>query len=69
MRITERLKDDEGKSGGNTYGTFGPGNPGKPKGTHYKATQAALALPDGEADALTLQSPNNRRKGGIGCGE
>jgi hypothetical protein len=29
-------------SGRNTDGTFGPGNPGKPKGTRHKATQAAL---------------------------
>ena len=41
------------KSGRNTDGTFGPGNSGKPKGTRHKATQAALALLDGEAEALT----------------
>jgi len=44
------------KSGRNTDGTFGPGNPGKPKGTRHKATQAALALLDGEAEALTRQA-------------
>ncbi len=44
------------KSGRNTDGTFGPGNPGKPKGTRHKATRAALALLDGEADALTRQA-------------
>ena len=43
------------KSGRNTDGTFGPGNSGKPKGTRHKATQAALALLDGEAEALTRQ--------------
>ena len=41
------------KSGRNTDGTFGPGNPGKPKGTRHKATQAVLALLDGEAETLT----------------
>jgi hypothetical protein len=44
------------KSGRNTDGTFGPGNSGKPKGARHKATQAALALLDGEAEALTRQA-------------
>lgn len=44
------------KSGRNTDGTFAPGNPGKPKGARHKATQAALALLDGEAEALTRQA-------------
>jgi hypothetical protein len=43
-------------SGRNTDGTFGPGNPGKPKGTRHKATRAALALLDGEAEALTRKA-------------
>ena len=30
------------KNGRNADGTFGPGNPGKPKGTRHKATRAAL---------------------------
>jgi hypothetical protein len=44
------------KSGRNTDGTFGPGNPGKPKGTRHKATQAVLALLDGDAERLTRQA-------------
>ncbi|SEK80874.1 hypothetical protein SAMN05443999_102309 [Roseovarius azorensis] len=44
------------KFGRNTDGTFGPGNPGKPKGTRHKATQAALALLDGEAESLTRKA-------------
>jgi hypothetical protein len=44
------------KCGRNTDGTFGPGNPGKPKGTRHKATQAALALLDGQAEALTRKA-------------
>jgi hypothetical protein len=44
------------KSGRNTDGTFTHGNPGKPKGTRHKATQAVLALLDGEAEALTRQA-------------
>lgn len=44
------------KYGRNADGTFGTGNPGKPKGTRHKATQAALALLDGEAETLTRQA-------------
>jgi hypothetical protein len=42
--------------GRNTDGTFGPGNPGKPRGARHKATQAALALLDGQAEALTQKA-------------
>ena len=44
------------KSGRNTDGTFAPGNPGKPKGARHRATQAALALLEGEAEALTRKA-------------
>ena len=44
------------KSGRNTDGTFAAGNPGKPRGTRHKATQAVLALLDGEAEALTRKA-------------
>jgi hypothetical protein len=44
------------KSGRDTAGRFGPGNPGKPVGARHKATQAALALLDGEAGALTRKA-------------
>lgn len=44
------------KNGRNSDGTFAAGNPGKPKGTRHKATRAALALLDGEAEALTHQA-------------
>lgn len=44
------------KNGRDTAGRFGPGNPGKPRGARHKATQAALALLDGEADALTRKA-------------
>lgn len=43
-------------SGRNADGTFGPGNPGKPKGTRHKATRAVLAMLDGEAEKLTRQA-------------
>lgn len=49
------------KNGSNTGGReddgkFGPGNPGKPKGARHRATQAALALLDGEAEALSRKA-------------
>lgn len=37
-------------------GRFGPGNPGRPKGARHKATRAAEALLDGEAEALTRKA-------------
>jgi len=43
-------------SGRNTDGTFGPGNPGKPQGARHKATLAAFALLDGQAEALTQKA-------------
>ena len=48
--------DDNRKSGRNADGTFAKGNPGKPRGTRHKATRAALALLDGEAEALTRKA-------------
>ena len=50
------MTDDDRKSGRNSDGTFAAGNPGKPRGTRHKATRAALALLDGEAEALTRQA-------------
>lgn len=44
------------KSGRNTDGTFGPGNPGKPKGARHRATQSVLQLLDGEAQTLTRKA-------------
>lgn len=44
------------KYGRNTDGTFAHGNCGKARGTRHKATRAALAMLDGEAEALTRQA-------------
>ncbi|NHM17652.1 hypothetical protein [Tritonibacter mobilis] len=44
------------KSGRNADGTFGYGNPGKPKGARHKATRAVLSLLDGEAEGLTRKA-------------
>lgn len=39
-------------NGRNADGTFGQGNPGKPKGSRHRATQAILEMLDGEAEAI-----------------
>jgi hypothetical protein len=46
----------DGKCGRNADGTFGAGNAGKPRGTRHKATQAVMALLDGQAEALTRRA-------------
>ena len=43
-------------AGRTSAGRFAVGNPGKPAGARHKATQAALALLDGEAGALTRKA-------------
>ena len=54
MRETD---SNDRKSGFNTArqsdGTFGPGNPGKPKGARHKATVAVETLLEGEAETIT----------------
>ncbi len=45
-----------GNCGRNADGTFAAGNPGKPKGTRHRATRAAEALLDGEAEAVTRRA-------------
>ena len=43
-------------TGRDDSGRFAPGNPGRPQGARHKATMAALALLDGEAESLTRQA-------------
>jgi hypothetical protein len=43
-------------SGRNTDGTFGAGNAGRPKGARNKATQAVMALLEGDAEALSRKA-------------
>ena len=52
---------DSRKYGADTYwskrpGTFRRGNPGRPKGARNKATLAAMALLEGEAEARTRKA-------------
>lgn len=49
------------KSGADTR--FKPGNPGKPKGTRSRATMAAEALLNGEAEALTRKAVERALEG------
>jgi hypothetical protein len=42
--------------GRNPNGRFGPGNPGRPRGSRNKATQAVEAMLEGEAEALTRKA-------------
>jgi hypothetical protein len=52
------------KNAGKTRGKpFAPGNPGKPKGARHRATLAAEAMLDGEADALTRKAIDMAKKG------
>ena len=43
-------------TGRDPAGRFSTGNPGRPKGARHRSTIAALALLDGEAEALTRRA-------------
>src|SRR5436305_11896426 len=49
-------KNGEETAGRDPGGRFQPGNPGRPKGARHKATIAAEALLDGEAEGLTRKA-------------
>jgi hypothetical protein len=49
--------------GRNTDGTFGQGNPGKPKGARNKATLAAQALLEGEAQGIARKAVEPAKAG------
>lgn len=49
-------KNGKSTAGRDGAGRFTEGNPGRPRGARHKATRAALALLDGEAEALTRQA-------------
>ena len=55
--MTDTPRNNAGKTQGRVPGRpFQPGNPGRPPGARHKATLAAEALLDGEADALTRKA-------------
>ncbi|WP_306111509.1 MULTISPECIES: DUF5681 domain-containing protein [Roseovarius] len=54
-------RKNDRNSGANTEGrkpdgTFAPGNPGKPKGSRHRATQAVQELLDADGEALTRKA-------------
>jgi len=49
-------RNNGAKTGRDTAGRFTYGNPGRPAGARHKATRAALALMEGEAEALTRKA-------------
>jgi len=65
----KRTLAPEGRNSGsrtdarNPDGTFAPGNPGKPPGSRHRATQAVLALLQGEAEALTRRAVERALEG------
>lgn len=56
-------RNNGGETGRDASGRFTEGNPGRPRGARHKATQAALALLDGEAEALTRQAVKQALEG------
>jgi hypothetical protein len=49
-------RNNGSRTGRDEAGRFTTGNPGRPQGARHRATQAALALLDGEADTLTRKA-------------
>ena len=49
----------------NPDGTFAPGNPGKPKGSRHKATQAVEAMLEGQQEALTQAAISKALEGDV----
>jgi hypothetical protein len=54
--VTDTRNNGNTTGGRDAAGRFTAGNPGRPPGARHKATRAALALLDGEAEALTRQA-------------
>ena len=54
--MTETPETTDAKPDRDERGRWAAGNPGRPKGARHRATEAALALLDGEATALTRRA-------------
>jgi hypothetical protein len=54
--MTGNRKNGQKTAGRTSTGRFAAGNPGKPRGARHKATQAALALLEGEGEALARKA-------------
>jgi hypothetical protein len=57
------MTDDTRNNGRATDGRFTKGNPGRPLGARHKATLAAEAILDGEAEALTRKAVEKALEG------
>jgi hypothetical protein len=57
------MTDDTRNNGRTTAGRFAKGNPGRPLGARHKATLAAEAILDGEAEALTRKAVEKALEG------
>lgn len=53
---SHKTRNNGQSTGRDASGRFTPGNPGRPPGARHKATRAALALLDGEAEALSRKA-------------
>jgi hypothetical protein len=51
--------------GRNPDGTFAQGNPGRPRGSRHKATEAVQALLDGQTEALTQKAIDRALEGDV----
>ena len=63
-------RNSDRNSGSNTEdrnadGTFAPGNPGKPKGSRHRATQAIEAMLEGQQEALTQAAIDKALEGDV----
>lgn len=54
--MTDNRKNGQKTAGRTSEGRFATGNSGKPRGARHKATQAALALLEGEGEALARKA-------------
>ncbi len=54
--MTETPETTDAKPDRDERGRWAAGNPGRPKGARHRATEAALALLEGEAEALTRRA-------------
>jgi hypothetical protein len=61
------MTDDTRNNGRTTAGRFTKGNPGRPLGARHKATLAAEAILDGEAEALTRKAVEKALEGDPGA--
>ncbi|UWR33733.1 hypothetical protein K3759_01150 [Sulfitobacter sp. W027] len=65
MSKSNNRNSGEKTEGRNADGTFAPGNPGKPKGSRHRATQAIEAMLEGQQEALTQAAIDKALEGDV----